>query len=115
MAPVLNFGRIKRIAMFIYNITVKVDWDIHDDWLNWMRKTDIPRMVDSPYFSAQRMVRLLEVDDTEGPTYAVQYTTDALEKYQAYITEQSAVDNANGYSLWGDRCVLFSTLMEVVN
>ena len=29
--------------MIIYNVTMNVESDIHDEWLNWMRNTHIPK------------------------------------------------------------------------
>lgn len=101
--------------MYIYNVTIKIDWLIHERWLAWMREVEIPRMLGFPYFESHELVRLLETEEIDGPTYAIQYRTDTIENYKSYVTVQMAVDSAASYALWGQRCVFFMTLMEVVN
>lgn len=80
-----------------------------------MVETEIPGMLCKPYFDGHQLVRLLEIDETDGPTYAIQYQTGTIENYNKYIIEQMAVDSAGSYALWGQQCVFFTTLMEVVN
>ena len=31
--------------MFIYNVTVKVDWSIHEAWVQWMLNEHMPEMI----------------------------------------------------------------------
>lgn len=80
-----------------------------------MIDSEIPRMLSTPHFTRHQFVRLLNVDDGDGPTYAIQYFIETLESYDQYIAELSAIDNANMYALWKDRCLVFTTIMEVVN
>ena len=37
--------------MLVYNVTVKVNTDIHEEWLEWMKKTHIPEVLATGYFS----------------------------------------------------------------
>ena len=57
--------------MIIYNVTIKVDASIADAWLQWLLREHIPDMLHTGCFRSHRVVRLMEVDDSEGPTYAV--------------------------------------------
>jgi hypothetical protein len=100
--------------MYIYNVTIKVDWSIHEAWLRWMQEEEIPAMLDSAYFHDYQMVRLLEVDDEDGPTYAIQYYTHTREDYQKYLQVISSAFSDKARKKWGDRFILFGTLMEVV-
>ena len=36
--------------MIIYNVTIKIDLDVHDEWLAWMKLEHIPR-VRNVYFN----------------------------------------------------------------
>ena len=102
-------------TMYIYNITLKVDWSIHDRWLRWMSEDEIPRMLETGYFTKHQMMHLLEIDEEDGPTYAIQYQTESLEHYQNYMKEQSPVDTAHTYAMWGQQCLFFTTLMEIID
>lgn len=101
--------------MIIYNVTVKVDWSIHDEWLHWMKDEQIPLVLKTQYFKRYQLVRLLQVDDSDGPTYAVQYYAESLEDCNDYIQEFGASQQRKSIEKWGNLFVDFSTLMEVVH
>lgn len=101
--------------MYVYNVTIKVDWSIHERWLAWMLQTEIPGMINDAYFTSYQFMKLMEIDESDGPTYAIQYRASSLEKYNSYVSDQLAADSANTYALWGQRCVFFTTLMALVN
>ncbi|NSL89588.1 DUF4286 family protein [Chitinophaga solisilvae] len=100
--------------MIIYNVTTKVATDTHLSWLKWMREEHIPAMLNTGLFHDCRICRLLEQDDTEGPTYAIQYFTDSTENYQRFRSEHEQALRQRGYDLFGDRFIAFNTIMQVV-
>lgn len=101
--------------MYIYNVTTQLSWAIHTDWLKWMQDLHIPEVVTTGCFTHHRMVRLLEVDETEGPTYAVQYFTDTLDSYRRFNTQHAPKLRQDGLKRWGDTCISFRSLMEVLH
>ncbi|ATL46753.1 hypothetical protein COR50_05955 [Chitinophaga caeni] len=100
--------------MIIYNVTIKVSPEINLDWLIWMKEIHIPGILDTGLFHDYRMSRLLEQDDTDGPTYTVQYYTDSYENYQTYLQEYAAKFRELSFDMWGDNFVAFRTVMQVV-
>jgi len=100
--------------MFIYNVTANVSWDIHESWLAWMKSERIPEMMHLKLFHQYQMVKLLEIDDADGPTYAVQYYTDKMENYERYLAEFMDLHNSTASKKWGTQTVEFNTLMEIV-
>ena len=62
--------------MLIYNVTVKVNWAIHDAWLIWMQHEHMQDVVATGCFTHSQLIRLLETDEEDGPTYAAQYYTE---------------------------------------
>lgn len=101
--------------MYIYNVTIKLDWSIHNEWLTWMKEEQLPAMLLTKYFYKHQMVRLLEVDEDEGPTYAIQYYANTMEDYQQFLHYAAPAFSEQAINKWGDRFILFGTLMEVVN
>lgn len=101
--------------MFIYNVTIKVSWAIHDDWLKWMQEKHIPEVMQSGCFTEHRFVRLLEIDDTEGPTYAAQYHVAAKEDYDRYIEQHATALRQDALDRWGNHFIGFRSLMQIVN
>jgi hypothetical protein len=58
---------------------------------------------------------LLDVDETEGPTFAVQYQCESREEYERYIERFAPALRKSATDRWGDDAVSFRTLMEVIN
>lgn len=100
--------------MIIYNVTTKVALPVHDAWFTWMKQEHIPDIMNTGLFHDFRMCRLLEQDDTDGPTYAIQYYTDTLENYNTYIQEHAPLLIQRAFSAFGDQFVSFRTVMQVV-
>lgn len=100
--------------MLIYNVTIKVSPAIHESWLEWMKKEHIPEIMATGLFHDYRICRLLDQDDSEGPTYAVQYFTDTLENYHTYLQEHAGLLRQKSFDAFGDQFVAFRTVMQVV-
>ncbi|MBV8254534.1 MAG: DUF4286 family protein [Chitinophaga sp.] len=100
--------------MIIYNITIKVATGIHPQWMHWMREVQIPAMMETGLFHDYRMCRLLEQDDSEGPTYAIQYFTDSMENYNTFMAEHSGTMRQRGYEMFGDQFIAFGTVMQAI-
>jgi Domain of unknown function (DUF4286) len=101
--------------MIIYNVTIKVADTIASAWLEWLRSAHIPEMIGTGCFTHATILRLLEVDDAEGPTYAVQYVAESKALYNLYIAQYAAAMREKGYTKWGDKFIAFRSVMQVVN
>lgn len=101
--------------MIIYNVTIKIDWSIQQDWVAWMKEVHIPGIVAGGLFFDPRLVRLLEVNDIDGPTYAVQYCAYSLEDYSLFLDAQAETFNNREFAKWGSKFIAFTTIMEVVH
>ncbi|MBA2330239.1 MAG: DUF4286 family protein [Flavisolibacter sp.] len=101
--------------MIIYNVTVKVDSSIAKEWLQWMQEIHIPEVIATGYFNNYKILHLLEIDEAEGPTYAIQYEAENLDDYNKYISECATLLRQKTFDKWGGKFVAFRTLMEVVH
>lgn len=101
--------------MYIYNVTTYVHWSIHEAWVKWMKQQYIPAIIGTGCFDRYQLVRLLETDETDGPTYAVQYFSHTKDDYLRYIELHAQQFSEENRLKWGEHCLSFSTLMEVVN
>lgn len=101
--------------MIIYNITIKVDWSIAEDWLQWMQHVHIPEIIETGCFDKHQLVRLLQVDETEGPTYAAQYYAPTLTKYDLYLQNHAPAFCKKATEKWGEKYIDFRTLMQVID
>jgi hypothetical protein len=100
--------------MIIYNVTIKVDWPVHDRWLRWMKEETIPDIMATKLFYHYQFVRLLQVDEQDGPTYAVQYYAHSMEDYNRYIKEEAPVQHQLAAAAWGMQYIAFGTVMKAV-
>ena len=100
--------------MLIYNVTIKIDDGIADDWLRWLLEEHIPDVMSTGCFSSHKLVRLLEIDDSEGPTYAIQYTADSKADYNRYIEMHAPLMRQKSIDKWGNRFIAFRSVMQVV-
>ncbi|MBN8834207.1 MAG: hypothetical protein ABS68_02210 [Niastella sp. SCN 39-18] len=100
---------------FIYNVTIKVTHSIHEDWLHWLKEEHVPEVTGTGCFEKARIVRLLETDDSEGPTYAVQYFANSKADYNRYIELHAANMRQKSFDKWGNQFLAFRSLMEIVN
>jgi len=102
-------------SQLIYNITHKVSHAIHISWLAWMQQDHIPRILDTGCFTKASFYRLKEVDDTEGPTYVVQFHAALEADYERYLQDFASTFRQEAFNKWGDQFIAFRTIMEVVN
>jgi hypothetical protein len=100
--------------MIIYNVTIKVDASIADAWLAWLLEEHIPEVMRTGCFSDKKVVRLLEVDESEGPTYAIQYSAESKADYNRYIQTHANRLRDVSYQKWGNRFIAFRSVMQVV-
>lgn len=100
--------------MFIYNITIKTDWRIQEAWLAWVQEVFIAEAMKSRCFSHYLLVRLREVDEEEGPTYAIQLYADDRLRYNTFTERFLPQLEARSFDKWGNNVLSFGTLMELV-
>jgi len=100
--------------MIIYNVTVKVDLSIHQDWLGWMLLKHIPDVMNTGMFQSHRFCKLLEQDESDGITYAIQYFAESMEKiffYQEKYAPELQKEHSDRYQ---GHYVVFRTLLKVI-
>ena len=100
--------------MFIYNVTSKINWPIHDAWIEWMSNEHIPAIMETQCFTHFQLLKLHEHDDSEGPTYITQYFAESKALYNRYIELFATKFRGEGIAKWGNNFITFSTLLEVV-
>lgn len=99
--------------MIIYNVTVKIDNDIHDDWMDWMRSIHIPEVMATQKFIDHQVAKVL-VDDEDGITYSIQYKCESMSKLEEYYQEHAPTLQRDHAERYKDRFVAFRTLLEVI-
>ena len=100
--------------MIIYNVTTKVNETIAKEWLVWMQQVHMPEVMATGCFTQTQILRLLETDDSEGPTYTVQYFAESKADYNRYMALYGDDLRKNTLEWWGNKIIAFRSLMQVV-
>ncbi|PZW44273.1 uncharacterized protein DUF4286 [Mesonia algae] len=100
--------------MYIYNVTINVVEEAHEEWLQWMKEEHIPQMLDTGKFTKALMTRVLVEEAMGGITYSVQYTTKDKATLEAYYNENATELRAASKRFKG-KFVAFRTELEVVS
>ena len=86
-----------------------------NNWLEWMINEHLPEILNTGCFTKYQIAKLIDVDETDGPTYAIQYYAHSINDYNTYISQYATALRQKTQKLWGDKCISIRTLMEVVN
>jgi hypothetical protein len=100
--------------MFLYNVTINVEDEIHSDWMDWMRTTHIPEVMATGCFVANRMLKVLSEMENNGTTYSVQYYFNRMEDYHRYKDRFAPGLQKESSQRFGEKSVSFRTLLEIV-
>lgn len=101
--------------MIIYNVTVNVEEDIHDEWIEWMKTKHIPDVMNTGCFKTYRMFRLITRQQGEtGITYAIQYEADSWDDYDRYRLQYAPALQKEHAEKFEGKFYAFRTLLETV-
>ncbi len=100
--------------MFIYNITIKVDTAIANEWLLWQKEIHIPEIMETGLFHDHRFYELLDQDESEGITYVLQYFTIERNNYDKYLHHYAPLLREKAIQKWGNQFIGFRTLLKEV-
>lgn len=99
--------------MILYNVTVKVEKSVHEEWLAWMQQVHIPDVMATGKFEEYKLCRILH-EEADGVTYAIQYFAPDMAAFQRYRAEDAKRLQAEHTERFRDKYVAFRTLMEVL-
>ena len=100
--------------MIIYNVTVKIENSVHDEWLGWMRTIHIPEVMNTGLFVENRVLKVLGDDENDGITYSIQYICNGMEDYNKYKNDFAPNLQAKHSEKYKDKFVAFRTLLEII-
>lgn len=100
--------------MYIYNITFHVSKEIEQEWLNYIKKTFIPKMLKSGLLESSLTSRVV-TEDPSGTSYSIQFKTKSKEKLDQFIqTElEPIIEEIN--KKFSPKMVYFATELDVID
>ncbi len=96
----------------IYNVTVNIDHEVHNDWFEWMRQEHIPEVLGTGMFIDARFSKIL-AEESGGLTYSIQYLCHDMEHYQKYQAEFAPSLQNKHNQKYGGKFVAFRTVLRV--
>ena len=101
--------------MISYNLSIKIDPKIENDWIQWVKQEYLPAIVQTGLFKDQKFHRLLYQDERDGITFIIQLSADSIENYKNYLKKFSSTFQKKMSERWKHQFVSFHTVMEIVN
>lgn len=100
--------------MIIYNTTIKVDWDIHNEFKLWVEEEVLVNATSIESIQNSKFLKLLDVDTSDGMTYCIQHYFDSMENYNQYkLTGDRAFKEALA-TRYSDKLVIFASVLAEV-
>lgn len=101
--------------MIIYNVTVNVEEDVHEEWINWMKTIHIPEVMQTGHFSHHYFTRILNrQEDETGVTYAIQYHCKSPEDFEIYQKIHAPDLQKKHTEKYEGKFVAFRTLLQKI-
>lgn len=99
---------------YIYNVTINIQEEVHEQWVDWMKNTHIPEMLATNKFTSALMTRVNVEEAMGGITYSVQYKSANKETLERYYQEDAARLRNQSKAFEG-KFVAFRTELEIVH
>lgn len=100
--------------MIAYNVTINIDDDVHDQWLEWMKNEHLPMVMDTGKFLRYTLFQMLDKqEDESGTTYSIQYIANTLEDYEDYQKNHAPELQAQTRKYFEGKFVAFRSIMKI--
>ncbi len=100
--------------MYIYNITFHVSKDIEKEWLDYIKKHFIPKMLKSGLLESSLTSKVV-TDDPQGNSYSIQFKTRSKEILDQFIQKELEPILEEINQKFSPKMVYFATELDVIN
>jgi len=98
--------------MIIYNVTVNVDYNVHDEWYEWMKTKHIPDVMDTGCFRDARFSKIM-AEEEGGKSYSIQYMAHSRGHLNKYLENFAPALQEEHTKKYQGKFAAFRTLLEV--
>ena len=100
--------------MILYNITISIDTSVEEEWLQWMKETHIPDVMNTGLFIDNKICRI-HAEEEGGKSYSIQYLAKSWNEYNQY-QDMFALKLQQEHTLkFSGKFAAFRTILEVVH
>jgi hypothetical protein len=100
--------------MILYNLTVNIDKEAEKEWLQWMKQTHIPDVLNTGMFIENKFYRILHDAEDGSINYSVQYFAESIDNVLEYQKKYAPKLQQDSIDRFGEKFVVFRTLLETV-
>ena len=100
--------------MLLYNVTITIDRQLHEEWLQWMRETHIPDVMSAGMFQSYRLCRLLGHEHEDAEIFTIQYQVEDMAHLRRYMDEFAPELQRQHATRYEGKYAAFRTVMEVL-
>jgi hypothetical protein len=100
--------------MVIYSVTVSIDEEAKQPWLEYMQQHHIPDVMASGCFTGFRFTRVIGTSEERENSFNIQYFANSMKdmhRYQAHYAQALQKEHAERF---GSKAVGFRTILEDV-
>ena len=99
--------------MIIYNVTISIEEEIKQDWIQWMKEDHIPEVMATNLFADYKLCKVISVPG-EDNTYSIQYFCDNISSYNNYQDNYATELQQKHKDKFQNQFVAFRTILEVL-
>ncbi len=100
--------------MLLYNVTIGIDRNVEQQWLEWMKERYIPTVMSTRLFTEAKMFKVLHDDDEPTISYSVQFFAEGINQVSVFLEKYDKALAQELMTNFKDRHVAFRTLLEEV-
>lgn len=101
--------------MFLYNLTIHIEWPAQEEFLNWIKLEVLPELMEKNYFQSFQLMELLGMDEKEGNTYALQLSAESIGGYNRFMEIYQENFFKKFSHKWGEKCFIFPSLLKEIS
>ncbi|MBI2258295.1 MAG: DUF4286 family protein [Flavobacteriia bacterium] len=97
----------------LYNVTINIDEDIHDEWLDWMTNEHIPEVMNTKCFYDAKLSKI-DGEEHGGRTYSIMYIASNRNLYDQYVEKHAKILQQKTQTKYEGKIASFRTVLEVL-
>jgi hypothetical protein len=98
--------------MLLYNVTVGIDKDVEQEWLQWIKEKHVPEVMNTGMFVESKIYKVLHDQEDGTVSYSIQYFAKSIDQIQEYLEVFAPKLIEDHRQRFLNKHVAFRTLLE---
>ncbi len=101
--------------MYIYNITFHVENEIVGEWLDYLTRVFIPKMLKSKTLKSALTSKVVGSDNENGSSFSVQFYSEDKESIDKFVKTELSEILSEIHQKFSPKMVYFTTELDVID